>query len=155
MKKKSKTINFFIWILIFNYVGGYLSSLSMFNPKLIYNSLEKPSFAVPSFVFPIAWGILYFLLALAITLDYRKEGRNLFVYILSMIVNFSWSYIFFSQRLYGIAFFIIVVLIISSIYLGLKYFRNSKISSFIMLIYLIWLIYAGLLNYFIWMYNEM
>lgn len=155
MKKKSKTITFFVWILIFNYIGGYLSSLSVFNPELIYNSLEKPSFAVPSFVFPIVWGILYFLLALAITFDYRKEGRNLFVYVFSMLTNFSWSYIFFSQRLYGIAFFIIIILIVFTLYLAFKFFRNSKISSFIMFIYLIWLTYAALLNYFIWMYNEM
>lgn len=155
MKKKSNSIIFFISILIFNYLGGYISSLSVFNPELIYNSLNKPVFAVPSYVFPIVWGILYFLLAIGVTLDYRKEGKNLIVYIISMLINFTWTYVFFSQELYGLAFIIIVILMILTIYLGIKYLKTSKISSVIMLIYLIWLSYAALLNYFIWMYNEM
>lgn len=155
MKNKSKSIIFFIWILVFNYIGGYISSLNMLNPKLVYNTLDKPFFAVPSYVFPIAWGILYFLLAVAITLDYRKEGKNLTIYIISMIINFCWPYIFFTQGLYGIGFIVIIILMIFSIYLGIKFLKTSKIASTIMLIYLIWLSYAALLNYFIWMYNEM
>ncbi len=155
MKKKSQSFIYFMWILIFNYLGGYISSLCIFNPKLVYNSLNKPIFAVPSYVFPIVWGILYFILAIAATLDYRKEGKNTVVYVISMLISFTWTYVFFSQELYGISFIIIIIIMIFSIYLLIKYLKTSKIAAFIMFLYLIWLSYAALLNYFIWMYNEM
>ena len=123
--------------------------------KSVYSSLEKPWFAPPGFIFPIVWAVLYFLLAYALFLNYKNGGINFFAYIVAMIVNFSWSYVFFGQKLFGISFFIVIVLILFCIYLGVRYFKNSKLASIIMGIYLSWLIYAGLLNYFVWMYNEM
>lgn len=155
MKEKLNNLRVLIFILIFNFLGGYISSLLSGDQKLVYNSLEKTWFSPPSIVFPIVWSILYFLLAVAIFLNYKKGGRDFLIYFISMFINFSWSYIFFAQRLYGIGFLIIIVLIVLCIYLGIRFFKNSKISSLIMLIYLLWLSYAGLLNYFIWVYNEM
>ncbi|BAK80758.1 TspO/MBR family protein [Candidatus Arthromitus sp. SFB-rat-Yit] len=155
MRLKFKNIRVLIFALIFNFLGGYISSVLSGDLKLIYDSLKKPSFSVPSNLFPIVWGILYLLIAIAVYLNYKNGGRNFISYIFSMLINFSWSIVFFAQRLYGIGFFIILFLIVFSIYLGIKYFKNSKIASFIMFIYIIWLTYAGVLNYFIWMYNEM
>lgn len=155
MKEKLNNLRVLIFILIFNFLGGYISSLLSGDQKLVYNSLEKPWFSPPSIVFPIVWSILYFLLAVAIFLNYKKDGKDFLIYFISMFINFSWSYIFFAQRLYGIGFLIIIVLIVLCVYLGIRFLKNSKIASLIMLIYLLWLSYAGLLNYFIWVYNEM
>ncbi len=155
MKSKFNNLKILLFALIFNYLGGYISSLLSGDMKSVYSSLEKPWFAPPGFIFPLVWAILYFLLAYALFLDYRNGGRNILTYVIAMIVNFLWSYIFFAQKLYGIAFLIVVILILFCIYLGVRYFKNSKFASIIMLIYLTWLIYAGLLTYFVWMYNEM
>lgn len=155
MKEKLKNIKVLILSLIFNFLGSYAIYLICGDTSPLYNSLKKPFFAPPSIVFPIVWGVLYVLIAVAVYLNYRKGGRDIIPYIISMFFNFSWSIIFFNQRLYGIGFFIILILIVFSIYLGIKYFMNSKVASVIMLIYILWLTYAGVLNYFIWMYNEM
>lgn len=155
MKRKAKNFFILISLLLFNFLGGYISSLVSGNQKLVYDSLQKPWFAPPAIVFPIVWSILYFLLAVAMFLNYKNGGRNFVVYLLSMILNFSWPYIFFAQKLFGIGFFVIVFLILFAIYLAIRYFKKSKIATLIMSLYLMWLIYAGLLNYFIWMYNEM
>lgn len=155
MKFKLHNIRVFVVALIFNLLGGYISNRLFGDVKLLYDSLEKPIFAIPSNLFPILWGIIYVLIAVAVYLNYKNGGRNFIAYVLSMLVNFSWSIIFFVQRLYGIGFFIILLLIVFSVYLGIKYFKNSKVASFIMCVYIVWLSYAGVLNYFIWMYNEM
>lgn len=155
MKLKLHNIRVFIFALVFNLLGGYISNKLSGDVKFLYDSLEKPIFSIPNNLFPILWGIIYVLIAISVYLNYKNGGRNFIAYILSMFVNFSWSIVFFGQRLYGIGFFIILLLIVFSIYLGIKYFKNSKIASFIMFVYIVWLSYAGLLNYFIWMYNEM
>lgn len=155
MKNKLKGIPILVSSLIFNFLGAFIVSKICGDVAPLYDSLKKPSFAPPNMVFPIAWGILYVLISVAVFLDYRKGGNNLIVYIISMLFNFSWSIVFFKERLYGIAFFIILILIVISIYLGIKYLKNSKIASIFMVIYILWLTYAGALNYFIWMYNEM
>lgn len=155
MKGKLHNIRILVFGLIFNFIGAYISNLLSGDVKGVYDSLEKPFFAPPSIVFPIVWAIIYVLLAIALYLNYKNGGRGFTAYVVSMIINFSWSAIFFGQKLYGIGFFIILLLIVFCIYLGIKYFKRSKISSIIMVIYLAWLLYAGVLNYFIWMYNEM
>lgn len=155
MKLKFKNIRVLIFALIFNFLGGYISSVLSGDVKLIYDSLKKPVFSISGNLFPIFWGIFYLIIAIAFYLNYKNGGRDFILYIFSMLINFSWSIVFFGQRLYGIGFFIILLLIVFSIYLGIKYFKNSKIASFIMFVYVIWLTYAGVLNYFIWMYNEM
>lgn len=155
MKEKFKNIKVLVFSLIFNFLGAYIVNLICGDISILYNSLKKPFFAPPSTLFPIVWSILYVLISVAVYLNYRKGGRDIIPYIISMLFNFSWSIVFFNQRLYGIAFFIILIIIVFSIYLGIKYFMNSKIASLIMFIYILWLTYAGVLNYFIWMYNEM
>ena len=74
VKEKLNNLRVLIFILIFNFLGGYISSLLSGDQKLVYNSLEKPWFSPPSIVFPIVWSILYFLLAVAIFLNYKKGG---------------------------------------------------------------------------------
>lgn len=155
MKTKFSNLKVLIFALIFNFLGGYISSLVSGDMKSVYSSLDKPWFAPPGFIFPIIWGILYFLLAYALFLNYKNGGKNFVAYIIAMVVNFSWSYVFFGQKLFGISFLIVIILILFCVYLGIRYFKNSKLASFIMGIYLAWLVYAGLLNYFVWMYNEM
>ena len=154
-EKKLKALKVFFLILLFNFLGVYVTNLLLGNEKVLYNSLEKPWFSLPINLFPLIWSVLYLLLAIAVVLNYKKSGQHILIYILFMLINFYWSYIFFVQNLYGIGFFIIIILIISFLYLCIKYFKSSKLASFIVCIYLVYLVYVGLLNYFIWMYNEM
>ncbi len=155
MKSKLENFKVFILALLFNFIGGYVSTLLSGDQKALYESLSKPWFAPPNIVFPIVWWTLYIILALAVILNYKNGGRNFFAYYFSMFLSFVWNVVFFGQQLYGLAFFLVLIIMIFTIYLCVRYFKNSKIASLIMFIYLLWLSYAALLNYFIWMYNEM
>jgi tryptophan-rich sensory protein len=141
---------------------GWLSSLIIPNMKSIYENLNKPFWAPPQIIFPIAWTILYILMGIASYMVYVKNYENIdvssatFIYLMQLLLNFLWSIIFFGFRLYGLAFLELLILIIFVI-LTIKRFydKAGKKAALLMLPYLIWLIYAAALNFFIWMLNEM
>ena len=141
---------------------GLLINKIIPNIKDVYNQLEKPIFAPPAYAFPIIWTILYILMGIAAYKIYVLKYENvdtssaMFVYYIQLLLNFLWSIIFFGLRLYGLAFIELLVLVFFVV-LTIKRFydKGGKKTALLMVPYLIWLIYAGVLNYFIWMLNEM
>lgn len=164
MNKNSKKI--MIIPLIMNIgiplVIGFLINKIIPNIKEIYEQLNKPFFAPPSYVFPIVWTILYVLIGIAAYKIYILKYDNIdtssamFVYYIQLLLNFFWSIIFFGLRLYGLAFIELLILVFFVI-LTIKRFYNKggKTPALLMVPYLLWLIYAGVLNFFVWMLNEM
>lgn len=141
---------------------GLIVSLLIPNMKSLYESLEKPFFAPPSIVFPIAWTIIYVLMGIASYKVYIKKYQNIdvssaiFVYEIQLLLNILWSFIFFSFRLYGLAFIELVILFIFVILTAIRFYQKSGIKTALLLTpYILWLIYAGVLNFYIWMLNEM
>ncbi|ENZ35794.1 TspO/MBR family protein [Clostridium butyricum] len=143
-------------------LSGAIIALILPNIKEVYEQLQKPVFAPPAYVFPVMWTILYILMGIAAYKIYILKYENIdtspamFVYYIQLLLNFLWSIIFFGLRLYGLAFLELLVLIFFVI-LTIKrfYSRGGKYPALLMMPYLIWLIYAGVLNFFVWMLNEM
>ena len=127
----------------------------------IYNSLKKPVITPPSIVFPIVWTILYVLMGIAAYRIYmnNRSGRDdkgaYFYYLIQLAINFLWSFIFFNLRLYGISFILIIVLLVLIIVTTIKFFKNDKLSGFLMIPYILWVSFASVLTFFIYMLNEM
>lgn len=136
---------------------GYLNK----NTVSIYNDLIKPIFAPPAIVFPIVWSILYILMGIAAYRIYMRNKQGVdddgayFMYIVQLIVNLAWSFIFFTFRLYAVSFLWLILLFILVVITFIKFMKVDKIAAFLLIPYLIWLLFAGALNFFIWFYNEM
>ena len=152
----------FITALLIPISLGLIVSLLIPNMKSLYESLEKPFFAPPSIVFPIAWTILYILMGIASYKVYIKKYQNIdissaiFVYEIQLLLNILWPIIFFSFRLYGLAFIELFILFIFVILTAIRFYQKSGIKTALLLTpYILWLIYAGVLNFYIWMLNEM
>lgn len=156
--------NFLISILIPLLVGYSSSKISEYIAGLTtstyYSQLIKPGFAPPGFVFPIVWTILYTLMGISAYLI-TKKGYNLykikdamFYYWLQLALNFLWSILFFGLDLRFASLVTIAILIIVLCVMIYKFYKINKISGLMNLPYLIWLVYAFLLNYFIWMINK-
>lgn len=159
--KKLKFIPLIISIGIPLLIGG-ITSIIFPNISSIYESLSKPFFSPPQIVFPIVWTILYILMGIASYKVYIRKYDNidtssaLFVYALQLLLNFLWTIIFFGFRLYGLSFLELILLIIFVILTIIRFYSKAgKCAALLLLPYLIWLIYAGVLNFFIWMLNEM
>lgn len=125
-----------------------------------YASLVKPGFSPPSWVFAPVWTILYTLMGAALYLIWIK-GLNtkgvkpaVVLFGVQLVLNALWPIIFFWFRLPFLAF-VEILLLICVIILTIKYFYAvSKPAAYLMVPYFVWVCFAAVLNYSIWLLNS-
>lgn len=81
-----------------------------------YSAVTKPALSPPASLFPIVWSVLSVLMGVASALVYngQKSGdreNGLVLYGLQLLLNFFWTFVFFSAREYWFAFVLLLVLI--------------------------------------------
>jgi len=138
-----------ISVLIPLLVGGLSALLSMDGMRE-YMSGPKPPFSPPDIVFPIAWTLLYTLMGISAYLVYMKKPENssaFLLYGLQLAVNFFWSIIFFTFKNYVLAFVWLLLLIVLVIAMIISFWRVSKVAGYLQIPYLLWLIFAAILNF--------
>ena len=143
---------YIIEILIALAVGG-LSAYLTKDSMETFNSLVKPPLSPPSYLFPIVWAILFILMGISAGMVYKKSGSVPFIYRLSLIVNFLWSIIFFNMEAYLFAFVWLLLLLVLIILTIIEYSKIDKTAAYLQIPYLIWVCFAGYLNFFIWYLN--
>lgn len=142
-------------------LGGGGIAYIIRNSINVYSGLDKPVFAPPLIIFMVIWPILYLLMGFASYRIYMireggvNVGTSLFFYLIQLLLNYLWPLLFFSFRLYGLAFIELIILFIFVVITFIKFIKLDKISGFLLVPYLIALIFSGVLNYFIWAKNEM
>jgi benzodiazapine receptor len=155
---KKSIIALLISVLIAQGIGLLSGFLSM-NSSKAYENFNKPTFSPPGWVFPVVWTVLFFLMAIA---AYRiwmkgKSGEDvskaLILYGIQLFLNFLWSIIFFRYRLYAIAFLELLVLLVFILLTTFEFYRIDKTAGYLMIPYIAWVSFAGVLNYTIWMLN--
>ena len=100
---------------------------------------------VPGWIFPVVWSILYILMGISSYLI--SDNKDLLkIYYVNLVVNLLWPIIFFSFGLETLAFFWILALIIIVGYMMYKFYMENKISAYLLIPYIIWLIFAAFLN---------
>lgn len=118
-----------------------------------YESLNKPVFAPPGWVFPIAWTLLYAAMATAMWFVLRTNSKDRFIllglYIAQLAVNLLWPYLFFVQQALGLSFFWLVLLWLLAAIMLRQFFRESAVAGWLLVPYQLWLTFAGVLNFFI------
>ena len=125
-----------------------------------YATLHKPTFTPPSWAFPVAWTVIYILIATSAYLVWQKRDgsanykRARLIYFIQLFVNFSWSIIFFGMHQILGALIIIIIL---WLYILLNIFSFSKFSltaARLLIPYLLWVTFATALNYSIYILNR-
>lgn len=117
-----------------------------------YQGLNQPSFRPPSYFFTVIWVILYFLLAFSTYLGVRSadpETRrwiNL-AFAVNVVLNFAWIYAFFVAKNLKVAFWILLLLLLSTLWLMYLVFRVNPMAGGILLLYFIWLVVAAAYNW--------
>jgi benzodiazapine receptor len=116
-----------------------------------YATLNRPSFNPPNWLFGPVWTTLYFLLGISFFLIWKLEPgkeRNLAIlaFLLQLLLNFGWSFIFFYFKLIGFALVEIVLLWISIVTMLIMFYKIRPIAAFINIPYLLWVTFATILN---------
>ena len=114
-----------------------------------YQSIEKSSLTPASYVFKIVWPILYLLMGVV---SYYKSSKIYYLYIFQLLLNGSWSWLFFYFNLPLIALIDIYLLIVINCLIQQKLITN-KVLFLIYLPYLLWILYASYLNLIIVILN--
>ena len=141
-------------------VGG-LSAFLTKDAMNEFKKLNQPFLSPPTWLFPVVWTILYILMGIASYLIfenkdiflYEKKEKSLILYIVQLILNFFWSIIFFNMKQYGFAFFWLLILFLVIVLLMINSKKVNKMSFYLLIPYLIWIIFAGYLNIMIAILN--
>lgn len=138
VKKMKKNILELIKYILIPLVGGFIIG--------IISNTTNYSLILPSIIFPIVWTILYALMGISSYLV-KRDGGNLKLYYIQLIVNFLWPLIYFNLNAKFLALIIIIILIILVINM-ISYFKEyNKLAAKLQIPYLIWLAIALFLNF--------
>ena len=139
---------------------GLLSALITKGDMAIYKEITKPPLAPPGFLFPIVWSVLYALMGISSAGIYLKRKENpklardaLAIYAMSLVVNFTWSIIFFTLQSFLVAFVWLLLLLALVIATIVRYQPIDKFSAYLQIPYAAWVAFAGYLNIAIFILN--
>lgn len=142
----------FIICLVIVYTTAFLGSYFTF-PSISgwYTTLYKPPFSPPNWIFGPVWTILYLMMAVSFYLIWEKKKlvnikQPVRLFCLQLFFNFLWSLLFFGLHQPLLAFIDIVLLWIFILLTILEFKKRSKLASYLLIPYLLWVSFASILN---------
>ena len=137
--------------LIIGFIGSILGGFNNFD------LINKPTFTPPGIVFPIVWTILYILMGISayiISISNNDNKKKAYIiYLIQLIVNCLWPLFFFRLNYYLFSFIWILLLIGLVIAMIDNFKQINKLSAYLQIPYLLWLIFASILNLSIYLLN--
>lgn len=136
-------------------IGGWVTAHSV---GTWYQTLQKPSFNPPNWVFAPVWGLLYVLIAVAGWRVWRIRGlasarAAIAAYLAQLALNLAWSLLFFGGRMIGIALAEIVLLLAAISVTAVLFWRIDRVAGWLLVPYAAWVAFAGVLNLALWRLN--
>ncbi len=159
MKPGNKSYIFLlVWILVLIAIGSVIGSLTKPEMSTWYSLLNRSSLTPPNYVFPVVWTILYgvtgvcgWLIWNAPLFPQLKTTKSL--YAIQLFLNWSWTPLFFQYHLAGLSLIVLGAMdIMVGAIIWLSY-RKIRLVSLLMTPYLLWLLFASYLNFYLWQYN--
>mgnify|MGYP006290454713 CR=1 FL=1 len=157
MNKKKKTEFRKFWTLficlIIVYSVGFLGNLmAAGNSNSDWYESVKPDITPPGFLFPVVWNILFFFIAIALFIVWRQSKKQdkkeiIWVFGLNFVLNILWSFFYFGLRNPSAGLVDIVLLWVSILLMLHLSIRIDKRAYYLLLSYLAWVSFAGVLNY--------
>lgn len=155
----AKSKPYIISIAIALAVGGFAAFLIRNNID-IYNYINKPALSPPAILFPIVWTILYVLMGISSARIWLQRDNypyevmdSLLTYSMQLILNFFWAIIFFNMRTFLFSFIWLVILWSSILKMIFKFSVLDKTAAYLNIPYVLWVTFAGYLNFMIYLLN--
>ena len=143
MNHRPSLILFLVAVVSGGLAIGYLTA-----PGEWYAQLTKPGFNPPAWVFGPAWTVLYVLIAVAGWRVWRREpgGWPMRLWWTQMVLNFSWSPVFFSAHRIGLALIVVLLLLAAILAFIATVWRRNRVAAWLFAPYAAWVAFASLLN---------
>jgi translocator protein len=149
-------LNCTAWIVICLIISGLSGWVTQANIQSWYIHLQKPSFNPPNWLFGPVWTVLYIMIGISGGILWGERKKNspaFYCYLLQLILNFAWSFIFFGAHLIGWALADIVAIMLTTTVTVILSFKRTKIAAYLLTPYLAWIIFALTLNAALWHLN--
>ena len=148
---KTLTLEFLISILLPLSLGAIAGMFTSQSVPEWYATLNRPSFNPPNWIFGPAWTTLYILMGISFFLIWKQEAskvrnRAILIFLLQLLLNFAWSFIFFYFNMIGLALVEIILLWISIVMMLVVFYKIKPLTSYINIPYLLLVTFATVLN---------
>jgi translocator protein len=140
-------------------VGGISGYFTASEIKSWYILLNKPSWNPPNYLFGPVWTTLYILMGYSFYRIWVSKGSSemknwaIGLFIVQLILNFFWSFIFFKQHNLGWAFVEIIAMWLAILCTMIAFSKIDKPATWLLVPYISWVSFATILNYTIWQLN--
>ena len=153
--KISDYLNFNLLIIILPVIIGFVIG-QLSRPGEWYLKLNKPKLTPPSYVFGIAWSILYILIGISYYLALKDKSIGYWILpLLHLVLNYIYTpLIFMYKRLLESAILTTLILITAIIVMILFYSYGNKISAYLLIPYILWLLFAYYLAWSVYTLNK-
>ncbi|RZJ83191.1 MAG: tryptophan-rich sensory protein [Chryseobacterium sp.] len=137
-------------------IGAYFTASSV---DTWYRTINKPSFNPPDGVFGPVWTSLYVLMGISAYRVWQKRDqiahlpRTTAIYLIQLILNLLWSFIFFYAHELGIALIEIIALWVAIIINALVFYKIDRTAGLLFIPYILWVSFASVLTYNIFVLN--
>ena len=149
-----------IWKLVISILVPFVASAigGLFTASSVstwYFNLVKPPFNPPNWIFGPVWTILYLLMGISLYLVWvnKYDKAALTVFGVQLFLNVLWSVLFFGLQKPLFSFVEIIILWISILITIIYFYRINKISAYLLVPYLLWVSFAAILNFAIFILN--
>ena len=147
-----------VLVPLLNLLGGASAKISgSVADSAWFKSLALPAAQPPGLAFPIAWTILYSLMAVAAALVWgtRVRGRwiALGLFAAQLALNLAWAPLFFGAHQLFYSLILLGIIWLAAIITTFAFGRVNRVAAWLMLPYLVWLSFAAALNFDIWQLN--
>ncbi len=153
---KNKFLSFVLFFII-TYSASFIGGLITVNFKEPwYSQLVKSDYNPPDWIFAPVWTTLYLMMTVAIWFFWHSKNRDIttiYIYFIHVVFNTTWSVVFFGLHNIFLALINLIILICLIIILILRFLHVNKISSYLMIPYLLWSCYALFLNLNLYILN--
>ncbi len=137
-------------ILLLGFLSGRSVPVGSESPW--YAALVKPEVTPPNWLFPVAWTTLYVLIGVALAMilharGARGRGLAITLFVVQLALNLVWTPLFFGAHQVWLALADLVALLVIAIAATVLFGRIRTIAAWLMLPYLIWVSFAGVLTW--------
>lgn len=139
-------------------VGALAGFLTRNDTLEFMETVNKPFFTPPGWVFPVVWTVLYVLMGVAAYFidisKYVDKDKALLIYYAQLFFNFVWSFIFFTAEKYLFAFVWIIALWVLVLLTVVKFKKIDTRTVLLLAPYLVWVTFAAILNLSVYILNR-
>ncbi len=159
MKLERKNyLSLIIWIASLMLIGSSIGAITKSSVDTWYATLLRSPLTPPNYLFGIVWSILYAMIATSGWIIWNSNtfpGLRLIktLYIVQLLLNWSWTPLFFSYHLIGPALICLSLIIILVGLLAINCYNKINKVGLLLIPYLLWSLFALYLNFYIFQYN--